>query len=98
MGKSIVRWDLLSGQEAKWSSAPPPPPHRRDESAASALTRHFCYRAGVVASLKMLPKVKVPRRSENEETDQADYASRSDGCNQPTLSSGGSQRKKVDSG
>src|ERR1039458_10657641 len=35
MGKSIVRWDLLSGQEAKWSSAPPPPPHRRDESAAS---------------------------------------------------------------
>jgi hypothetical protein len=67
-------------------------------TVSSALTRHFCYRAGVVASLKMLPKVKVPRRSENEETDQADYASRSDGCNQPTLSSGGSQRKKVDSG
>ena len=29
----------------------------------SALTRHFCYRARVVASLKMLPKVKAPRRA-----------------------------------
>src|ERR1035441_8429560 len=28
-----------------------------------ALTRHFCYRAGVVASLKMLPKVMAPRRA-----------------------------------
>jgi hypothetical protein len=28
-----------------------------------ALTRRFCYRARVVASLKMLPKVKAPRRA-----------------------------------
>src|ERR1017187_3486276 len=35
---------------------------------------------------------------ENEETDQADYAPRSDGRNQPALSSGGSKREEVDSG
>src|ERR1039458_7933471 len=43
---------------------------RRQAFGLVALTRHFCYRAGVVASLKMLPKVKVPRRSENERSEE----------------------------
>src|SRR5450631_1941277 len=43
-------------------------------------------------------KVKATSEGENEETDQADYAPRSDGCNQPALSSGGSKREEVDPG
>ena len=35
MCKSIVRWDLISGLEAKSVSYSAPATHRRDESAAS---------------------------------------------------------------
>src|ERR1035438_594202 len=35
---------------------------------------------------------------ENEETDQADHTPRTDGGNQPALSSGGSERQEVDPG
>src|ERR1035441_9797741 len=63
-----------------------------------ALTRHFCYRAGGRCLIENATQGVGTSEGENEETDQADYAPRSDGRNQPALSSGGSKREEVDSG
>src|ERR1035441_1860740 len=62
------------------------------------LTRHFCYRAGGRCLIENATQGVGTSEGENEETDQADYAPRSDGRNQPALSSGGSKREEVDSG
>ncbi len=55
-----------------------------------ALTRHYCYRAGGRCLIENATEGNGTSEGENEETDQADYASGSDVCNQPALSGGGS--------